>query len=447
MLKKLDDGLNLIENAWGQYQQGAGREYTRDNWKTNINTFGLPPLAGETIILTGYGMLFVFPVMELPEQLMPSVDKMLYMTEEERQSTFWVQVLIPRLQLWFLSCCADINNNYENITDEERGILVRGLNSFLGKEFWEDKQLQELLRKSNVSITDTKKQYQLLEKHVHPLASKLIKEALIHLAEFKDRDGNYPVIYFLQEPRGTILAQMCIWAYRQCLREKIYAGWEDELVGYVDKYVSKKIKGVSREYAEEHANSITSILLTNWKAPSSKGSFDTYIFNSAKGIFIDTFKKEDCLKEISIERISEGEISKLKPTGKRSKRTGKIRGKTSKEKVIYPVSVREAASILECQVRWLYRNLESGEVKNAGNTHVTVVSEGLYSTKTNYLLDEDSIKQAKELLSVKNLRIWIINYLVDKKSITQRGARKWIKSRLDKGQLLKDIAKEALEKR
>jgi hypothetical protein len=65
MIEKLRSGYAIMMKAWEQYQAGLGYEITEGDWKASVN------YDGKYVCLSGSGLLFLFSVQSLAEQLLP----------------------------------------------------------------------------------------------------------------------------------------------------------------------------------------------------------------------------------------------------------------------------------------------------------------------------------------------------------------------------------------
>ncbi|RJQ26670.1 MAG: hypothetical protein C4589_09515 [Peptococcaceae bacterium] len=442
-LETLETGLDLlVEFAFAQFRPAEeipdGLSY--DGW-TVIPFPGPTKYSGSVYALKGHGLKFLFPISTPAESLWPPVENLLAwckITGESPAKTWKenpVHAYRQGLQIFhaFLERC---RQEYEAGGGEN--LLYDRLTAFIVKAFttgYSKEERQTWIKQAGLNpdwrVGEQKRLNRLKEYQgqIGEAIRQLITRAYPTGKELKSKrlyPAGAPVIYlkpfFHPEPQrryeilarnyAEMLAQMCIFAYRQHKAQ--------DCVSYLREYVKAVL------HKKDNLD-VVSYLLEKWEAPPGRESFDAYISKCAKFLKKADYKPS---KEILL-----ADIEKARP---------KIYAPLS-----FPITVQEAAELMlgqgripdkpENVVRWLYRRLEEGRIENAGTSFEKLTPEGIRSPKNTYLLSKEGFEEAKRLWEFTKAKADLARDLKNKKRITPRAARKWIESRLDKGQTLKEI--------
>lgn len=284
-------------------------------------------------------------------------------------------------------------------------------------------------------------------------ARKLIKSSQLNRSEIKKefQGRNIPIIFLPpgEEEKG-VLAQMCLWAYRQ-LKER---GKEsDDLLIYLQEYVEKVVigflqsKGIRGISIRDISESVLGYLIEKYGTPFSYGSFSEYIRRCAQRFINEEIGTEAKIgTEMLQSSMDKREFQKWQ--------SGNIDGNlaaSTKSKDSY--TVKEAAQIIRCREDWLYYQLRTGKI--SAHLPQTIITEQTTITRNrnNTRLDKNAIEQAKKLFELKVARAklgekglngeGLAKLIADKRNTGLRAAQRWIKRRLEKGMSLPDILHES----
>ena len=339
-----------------------------------------------------------------------------------------------------------------------------------------NKQANKLLDKhSNIKFHNLKEQKQAIEKVSKKLSEDLFEQATIDTKIIKHEGPLVPTIYFINVPQDTVIAQMCLWANRQlkwhlslntsslaldeaeetqgklkcdltinpvASEEVILI--ENELADHVVQYINNIIvMGIKKQFIKDISIDVYFYLIKNWNQPVSENSFDVYIIKTIKGL--NKLAEDGSFREILTDD--------LEKTIKSHKNTI-----TNNHKYL---TVKEAAQRLsedddlagysefkkeKNNERWLYGKLSKGKINNHGTCRTQVIREGIVRTRNTYLLDEESYKQAKQIILEDERRRALKKFIVENKKITERGANKYIRDNINRGLSLEEITIKVLNK-
>lgn len=211
-----------------------------------------------------------------------------------------------------------------------------------------------------------------------------------------------------------ILAQMEIWAYRKGKE----VDWK-HLYSYL-----RKRTGNDDDLLQEAVLHVQK----RWRAPGSWLSFRKY-----------------CNRVV---------------IGKKMEMEGEKTGLRLDEKFLeFPCTPYKASLILfqefdkpfEAVKKWLYRNMEKGIIPGCSRGFNSF-DDGKIKPKKFYFLEEEGFQVARKLLQekcakekTKKKHRCIIEYLMESRGISRKGAWVWLKRRLKKGKTLEEIYQETIE--
>ncbi len=207
------------------------------------------------------------------------------------------------------------------------------------------------------------------------------------------RKDNPPIVYLPEERLLDVaLAQMCIWAYRQGMKD-------DTLLGYIQRTVYNIIRDSDCSW------DITERLLARWSTPLYPGSFAGFVKRCYKGL---TTKKTWVDWE-----------------------TGETK---------YGSAVAQASQEITCVPQTLYNWMAAGKISGCKVDQITTEQETI--KRRYYEINEKSINKAKELYKKSKGRAVIAKQIAAKRGVTIRTAQREIKKRLAAGDSLDNIAKD-----
>jgi hypothetical protein len=426
-LETLQAGLNLVLEFLQQQldaPKGHIPEYlSAGGWQ--VFSLPGPKYGGLSRVLTGHGLHFRFESFTPGECLYPSPAHLLMWCKLRGDNKLTEEVvtdnifLVHRLNVLIHAAVLKLGREGE-LTPEDVEAVKRWEREGFAEEDWE--LVKGWITRSGFisgfNWDNIQQQLHILKEFLPPKeVERLTEEAYPPIKDFEKRfkGRNVPVIYLALDAPEEMLAQMCTWAYRQ--------GWGDgDHINYLYQYVEKLIR-------KGDVNSIVFHLLRNWRSPLGRQSFNTYIRSLAK---------ETELQKTGAGREIHAEPEFTPP---------------AESQLDFPLTVEKAAGLLNQDaltdkpqnvLRWLYDQLARGKVPNAGYSDQRVTPEGIRFQKNRYLLNKKGLEIAKDLWFRKKVKPTLAKHLAKTKGITLRAAQKWIKTRLDKGKSLREIAEEIL---
>ena len=213
-----------------------------------------------------------------------------------------------------------------------------------------------------------------------------------------------------------ILAQLCLHAARSPMfddRQELFDAlrvWIGSTTGVTD---------------DEIVSDATALVLRNWTRPSSSRSFEAFCRRTLAGVIKDGRRRDSRDRKIIGRRSDE--------------RTDESRDGV--ETLVLRTGLPRSTAY-----RWLSEERVPSLVTERTNNYETALGLRLTTRHRRYVIDENRVAGAEELVMERERRRDLVSFLVAKRGITRRGARKWIRARLDKGQTLKEVIVEVLGK-
>jgi len=463
------------------------------------------------IVLSGYNVEYLFGFSPITTLTYPSFNALASekeLTKEEIDYFMNHPLYKTRVTMWMISCafCFFKENKHSDIAGSIINAYQYNAWSTLDCKRLFDILLGDKYNISLPSIDDIKAHRKILRKiaaadkeHSILGIDKLLEDSVIETKQLREKIKNkqMPLIFAHEKREEATLAQMCIWAYRQtdkkdeelvsCLRDCIadLLGWTDVLMTPLSAINDEKeFRESSRKL--NVINQATFHSLKNWKTPSSKDSFTSYIWkianafgklqrdnssieaellpNAAEADLVQdalvNIAQDKSKTDISQDTLEEliGDRDKFKPS------SDKVATASSyvdygleldgfrDERADYPLTVEQAARQIIKQggiayepknvIRWIYLQLEKGKIQHSGISVENVSNEGVVSRRNYYLLNEEEFSKAKELWITVKTRPVLVMERSRKTGKTKRAVQKWIKTRLDKGAKMEEIIKE-----
>ncbi len=403
MLDKLTSGLELVKNMTPEH-----KKKTAHGWEAIT-------LAPDRYLLRGHSLSIAFYKQSIPAMILPCVLDAInngtlgkpedWPYEYHAQVSMWTACLYFILlnkgldqeeAEAFISELANIP--WEELSQWARDILTEvpqsksGMFNFLIKATGDELQVRKLLDESQL---DRKKLRQV----------------------FQRSGGTGSIICLSCMTRDdTVLAQMCLLAWRQGKKD-------EELLRFVHRYIRKVT-------SDDVAMTVVSHLIEKWETPLYPGSFNNFIRKCIHGVS----KNEQGSDIASSEAVEAKEALNYSPKKRKQARFYCDR-----------YTVAQASGIIGCSTRWLYNQINAGNLPNAEVNIERHITEQETIEKRSYSINDDCLRDAINLYrkATDSTRAELVKYVARKRAIGIRGAQKWIKTREDQGKSLQEIAIEA----
>jgi hypothetical protein len=225
-----------------------------------------------------------------------------------------------------------------------------------------------------------------------------------------------PLIVVSRETRADeILPQLCVFALRSDLfdhKEEILAGLKE----WLRRWAPHQPEAVSDSAAA---------VIQYWSRPSSSRSFRDYCRRTVTGMIKNRWNME-----LGQRRIA-----------------GKLAGRVANHKETMAVAefARESGVPRITAYRWLQQGRISGDLKEVTTKSVSVLGFELTKRHRRYSVAEAALAESENLLRERDIRRLAVKVLVERRNITPRAARAWVRRRIQKGASLEQIAKEAMD--
>ncbi|MCX6088880.1 MAG: hypothetical protein NTX88_00600, partial [Candidatus Atribacteria bacterium] len=300
--------------------------------------------------------------------------------------------------------------------------------------------LEESKKGNLPNINDIKIQCELLDSDIKNLTrlQEDKKNITIDKTELRKLHPKpFPIIFINEVPQKEIIAQMCIWGLRTGQKEN------KSLITYILNYLNEIIPNYLNEIIQKHPKikvgdkerylwDIYDALTKNWKAPLSNWSFRSYINNTLTGLILNDFNKgklDDLAENAYVKENKEPLDDSADCVQGDYSDFGTVRGK-SPETPSFPLTIWKAAELfyyfdnpeiqfdkkldLNVLIRWIYRQVNSGKIKNAGRSSEHITQEGITKPVNQYLIDKEGYEALIRLWKSKGnaarkLRSCIIN--------------------------------------
>ena len=408
-----------------------------------------------------YGLIFMFASRSIPEMIHPSVIELIETGEIKKLGPpeGWTSERHGEVDLWLACLLKMLRNN--NFSED----LVEKFLWYISNVPFEDwsEEIKSLV--SQVTQMDKSEKYRFLAESAgdKKRARKLLESSQLNRSEIKKefQGRNIPIIFLPPggEEKG-VLAQMCLWAYRQ-LRDQ---GREDNtLLGHVQKYIRGAVvdffikKGIEKPPARVVRNvseTILSHLLERYSVPSSYGSFSSYIRRCAPGFVsqetgseftMDTDFFQDSLEKKEFQDWERRERENGEEYGGLAGQNEEVIPFPDKEGCTVP----EAARIIGCKEGWLYYQLRTGKIEGYEPEEIITEQETITRNRGNTILGNEAVEELEVLYLLKKAseKSSIAKIIAKKRRTELRAAQAWKKRRLDKGMSLAEILFEAGVKR
>lgn len=228
-------------------------------------------------------------------------------------------------------------------------------------------------------------------------------------------ESGLPIIFVDDNTQDEeVLAQMCLWGYRQTKEEA---------------YVAHLLDYTRRVLGKENPTDVVSHVLAHWHSPVSRYSFSNYLKRVSFGL-----REKPPGEEITVEiPQKKGCKKKAKPPLPSFPMPLIEASFRLLERVPYLQLSREAV------YRRLLRAVKKGILPSIEEDEHRIAKDGTVALRKSFFLSEEGFNKAVEFLQETEGKKAIVREYVRLRGVTRRSAERWLKRRLDQGKTLEEI--------